>query len=116
MKKTILTALAALLVAVPAVKAQKVNKEALLAKIEKSDTDIANEKKAAKAATWLARGKAFYEVAVEPTKSIFANMEPTMLKLAVGEPKSTTRRRSTARSTTHGCIPISRLTSRTTRS
>ena len=39
MKKTILTALAALLVAVPAVKAQKVNKEALLAKIEKSDAD-----------------------------------------------------------------------------
>lgn len=91
MKKTILTALAALLVAVPAVKAQKVNKEALLAKIEKSDADIANEKKAAKAATWLARGKAFYEVAVEPTKSIFANMEPAMLKLAVGEPKSTTK-------------------------
>ena len=91
MKKTILTALAALLVAVPAVKAQKVNKEALLAKIEKSDADIANEKKAAKAATWLARGKAFYEVALEPTKSIFANMEPTMLKLAVGEPKSTTK-------------------------
>ena len=48
MKKTILTALAALLVAVPAVKAQKVNKEALLAKIEKSDADIANEKKAAR--------------------------------------------------------------------
>ena len=85
MKKTILTALAALLVAVPAVQAQKVNKEALLAKIEKSDADIANEKKATKAATWLARGKAFYDVAVEPTKSIFVNMEPSMLKLAVGE-------------------------------
>ena len=51
MKKTILTALAALLVAVPAVKAQKVNKEALLAKIEKSDADIANEKKAARPST-----------------------------------------------------------------
>ena len=89
MKKTILTALAALLVAVPAVQAQKVNKEALLAKIEMSDADIANEKKATKAATWLARGKAFYDVAVEPTKSIFVNMEPSMLKLAVGEAKST---------------------------
>ncbi len=88
MKKTILTALAALLVAVPAVQAQKVNKEALLAKIEKSDADIANEKKAAKAATWINRGKAFYEVAIEPTKSLFVNMEATMLKLAVGEPKS----------------------------
>ncbi len=88
MKKTILTALAALLVAVPAVQAQKVNKEALLAKIEKSDADIANEKKATKAATWLNRGKAFYEVAIEPTKSLFVNMDAAMLKLAVGEPKS----------------------------
>ncbi len=88
MKKTILTALAALLVAVPAVQAQKVNKEALLAKIEKSDADIANEKKATKAATWLNRGKAFYEVAIEPTKSLFVNIDAAMLKLAVGEPKS----------------------------
>ena len=91
MKKTILTALAALLVAVPAVQAQKVNKEALLAKIEKSDADIANEKKAAKAATWINRGKAFYAVAVEPTKNLFVNMEATMLKLTVGDPKSTSQ-------------------------
>ena len=70
MKKTFLTAFAALLMAIPAFKAQKVNKSGLLSKIEKSDADIANEKKAAKAATWLARGKAFYEVAVEPTPII----------------------------------------------
>ena len=91
MKKTILTALAALFVAVPAVQAQKVNKEALLAKIEKSDADIANEKKAVKAATWINRGKAFYEVAIEPTKSLFVNMDAAMLKLAVGEPKSASK-------------------------
>lgn len=91
MKKTILTALAALLVAAPAVQAQKVNKEALLAKIEKSDADIANEKKAVKAATWINRGKAFYEVAIEPTKSLFVNMDAAMLKLAVGEPKSASK-------------------------
>ena len=91
MKKTILTALAALLVAVPAVQAQTVNKEALLAKIEKSDADIANEKKAVKAATWINRGKAFYEVAIEPTKSLFVNMDAAMLKLAVGEPKSASK-------------------------
>lgn len=91
MKRTILTALAALFVAVPAVQAQKVNKVALMAKIEKSDADIANEKKASKAATWLNRGKAFYEVAAEPTKSLFANMESSMVKLAVGEPKSTSQ-------------------------
>ena len=56
MKKTILTALAAMLLAVPAVQAQKVNKEALLSKIEKSDEAVVDAKKGAKAATWIARG------------------------------------------------------------
>ena len=41
MKKTCVTALAALLLAVPAVQAQKVNKDSFLSKIEKSDADIA---------------------------------------------------------------------------
>lgn len=89
MKKTILTAFAALLMAVPAVQAQKVNQEALLAKIAKSDADIANAKKAAKGATWINRGKAFYEVAAEPTKNLFVSMDAAMLKLTVGEPDST---------------------------
>lgn len=87
MKKMIVTALAALLLAVPAVQAQKVNREALLGKIEKSDADIADAKKGAKAATWMNRGKAFYEAAVEPTKNLFVNMEAAMLKLAVGDPQ-----------------------------
>lgn len=86
MKRTFLSALAALLLAVPAVHAQKVNKEALLSKIEKSDADIADAKKGAKAATWINRGKAFYDAAAEPTKSLFVGIEPTMLKLAMGEP------------------------------
>lgn len=89
MKKTILSALAALLLAVPAVQAQKVNKTAILEKIAKSDADIADAKKGAKASTWINRGKIFYEAASEPTKTLFVNMEPTMLKLAVGEPAST---------------------------
>lgn len=89
MKKMFLTAFAALLVAVPAVQAQKVNKEALVAKIEKSDADIADAKKGAKASTWINRGKAFYEAATEPTKSLFVNMDAAMLKLAIGEPKGT---------------------------
>ncbi len=89
MKKTILTVFAALLVAVPAVKAQKVNKEALLSKIEKSDAEIADAKKQAKPGTWINRGKIFYEAAAEPTKSLFVNMGADMLKLAIGEPKST---------------------------
>jgi len=88
MKKTILSVFAALLLAVPAVQAQKVNKSAILSKIEKSDADIADAKKSMKAATWINRGKAFYEAAVEPTKNLFGNMEPTMVTLTVGAPKS----------------------------
>ena len=84
-----MTALAALILAVPAAEAQKVNKDALLAKIEKSDSDIADAKKGAKAATWINRGKAFYEAAAEPTKSLFVGMDATMLKLAVGDAQST---------------------------
>lgn len=90
MKKMILSAFAALLLAVPAVQAQKVNKSAILAKIEKSDADIADAKKAAKAATWINRGKTFYEATVEPTKNLFGNMESAMLTLTpnMGNPKS----------------------------
>lgn len=88
MKTTILTVFAALLLAVPAVQAQKVNKTAILAKIEKSDSEVADAKKAAKSATWINRGKAFYEAALEPTKSLFVNMDAAMLKIAVGEPTS----------------------------
>ena len=89
MKKVFLTVLAVALVAVTAVQAQKVNKSALVSKIEKSDADIADAKKNAKASTWINRGKALYEAAVEPTKSLFVNMDAAMLKLAVGEPAST---------------------------
>lgn len=88
MKKSILSVLAALLLAVPAVQAQKVNKEALLSKIAKSDADIADAKKSAKASTWITRGKAFYDAASEPTKNLFEGIEATMLKLTLGEPTS----------------------------
>ncbi|WP_295936569.1 tetratricopeptide repeat protein [uncultured Alistipes sp.] len=89
MKKLILSALAVMLMAVPAVQAQKVNKASLLSKIEKSDADVADAKKNVKAATWINRGKAFYEAAVEPTKNLFVGMDPAMLKIAVGEASST---------------------------
>ena len=79
---------AALVLAAPAAEAQKVNKEALLAKIAKSDADVANAKKGAKASTWINRGKAYYEAAAEPTKSLFANMGAQMMRLTVGEPVS----------------------------
>lgn len=89
MKKTCVTALAALLLAVPAVQAQKVNKDSFLSKIEKSDADIADVKKGAKAATWVNRGKLFFEAVSEPTKDLFLEMDPVMLKFNDGEPQST---------------------------
>ena len=88
MKKTILSAIAVLLLAVPAVQAQKVNESALRSKLEKSDADIADAKKADKAATWMNRAKVYYEAAVAPTKDLFGNMEAAMLTLAIGAPES----------------------------
>ncbi len=89
MKKMILSVLAVALMAIPAVQAQKVNESALRDKIEKSNADIADAKKGAKASTWLNRGKAFYEAASAPTKDLFMNqMETMMLTLAAGQPTS----------------------------
>lgn len=84
MKKMILTALAALLVAVPAAEAQKVNKGALVQKIEKCVNDSADAKKGVKAATWINLGKAYYEAAIAPTKDIYVGMPEVMVKLALG--------------------------------
>lgn len=89
MKRTFVTALAALFLAVPAVQAQKVNKDSFLSKIEKSDADIADAKKGAKAATWVNRGKLFYEAASEPTKNLFLELDPMMLKFSDGDATST---------------------------
>ncbi len=88
MKRMILVALAAVLLAVPAVEAQKVNKSAIVGKLQKSDADIADAKKNAKASTWMNRGKVYYEAAVAPTKDVFVGMETMMLKMTAGEPQS----------------------------
>lgn len=88
MKKMFFAVLALLTAAVPAAQAQKVNESALLSKTEKSDSDIADAKKSAKAATWLNRGKAYYEAAQAPTKDLFMEEDEALLKLAVGDPES----------------------------
>ncbi len=68
--------------------AQKINAESYKAKMEKSDEASQNEKKAAKAATWITRGNAYYDALQAPTASLFAGMDVAMLKLTCGEPKS----------------------------
>jgi len=96
MKKMIWMAFAAaLLSAAPAANAQKVNRTALLSKIEKSNADIADAKKNMKAATWINRGRAFYDAATEPTKGLYMQnqnvaLEAAMAKLLMGgEPNAT---------------------------
>ncbi len=86
MKKSILTVFAAMLLAVPVAQAQKVNKDALLSKIEKSDAEIADAKKNGKSATWIKRGKAFFEAAHAPVKDIAQTLTPDRWQLALGEP------------------------------
>ena len=71
---------------VPTVTAQKVNDAAFKAKLEKSNADIANPKKAAKAATWLNRGKICADAIIEPTKSLFSGLEVGMLPMSIGVP------------------------------
>ena len=70
--------------AVPTVTAQKINDAAFKAKLEKSDADIANPKKATKAATWFTRGKLCADAIMEPTKNIFSGLDANMLAMSLG--------------------------------
>ncbi len=88
MKRLVFAVMAIMLMATPVVNAQKVNKEALLAKLEKADADSKNEKKATKAATWIARGKAYYEAASAPVKDIFPGMEMQIAEISIGKATS----------------------------
>ena len=88
MKRLIFAVMAIMIMAAPVANAQRVNKEALLAKLEKADADSKNEKKATKAATWIARGKAYYEAASAPVKDIFPGMEMSIAEISIGKASS----------------------------
>lgn len=89
MKKLIFAVLAVSFMAVPMANAQKVNKDGILAKLAKCDADVADAKKGTKAATWINRGKAYYEAAAAPTKDIYQDMEMTMASVNLGKPDAT---------------------------
>ena len=61
MKRLILAVMAITLMAAPMANAQKVNKAAIVAKLDKADADSKDAKKSGKAATWLTRGNAYFE-------------------------------------------------------
>lgn len=96
MKKIFLMAIAALLFAAPAVQAQKVNREALVAALEKSDAEIQDAKKNVKAATWIKRAQTIFTAIAAPvgtskdgSPSLYATMPINMLTVALGgNPKS----------------------------
>ena len=79
---TLVVALAALVA--PAATAQKINDAAFVAKLEKSNADIANPKKAEKAATWINRGKICADAILEPTKNLFSGLDANMLTMTLG--------------------------------
>ena len=84
MKRLIFAVLAVMVMAVPMANAQKVNKSAIEAKLEKADAAVADAKKGTKAATWIARGKAYYEAANVATKDLFVGMEGQSIKKSAG--------------------------------
>lgn len=87
MKKLVM-ALAAVTLLGTAAQAQKINKEALLQKIEKNEAASVDAKKAVKAATWLNLGKSYVESVVAPTKDLYVGELALQLGIAFGDPKS----------------------------
>lgn len=88
MKKLIFAVMAVMVMAAPMANAQKVNKDATLAKLTKADADVADAKKGSKAATWINRGKAYYAAASAATKDIYVGMSIADLELALGKADS----------------------------
>ena len=84
MKKIIAMVALMAAVVVPAT-AQKINVASFEAKLEKSNADIADAKKSAKAATWINRGKICADAIVAPTKDkIYSNLSVNDLNLKFG--------------------------------
>ena len=71
MKKFILMVAAAMALMVPTATAQKINEESTLAKLAKSDAEVKDAKKSAKAAVWVNRAKTYSDALMEPTKALF---------------------------------------------
>ena len=84
MKKIILMVAAAMALVVPTATAQKINEQATLAKLTKSDADVADAKKAAKAAVWVNRAKVYTDAIMEPTKALSTSFDVAYLNYTMG--------------------------------
>ncbi len=85
MKRILMMVAAVLLVAAPAANAQKVNADALKAKVAKADADAANAKKNVKSATWLTRGQAYLAAVDAPEANLYIGMPVAMLEVSLGK-------------------------------
>lgn len=90
MKRITLLAAVALMLSAPAAYSQEIkvniDSEGLLKKIEKSDQDIANPKKAANPATWITRGKVFYDTEVAVANNLYDGIDRTMADRMFDQP------------------------------
>ena len=89
MKKFILMVAAAMALMVPTATAQKINEESTLAKLAKSDAEVKDAKKSAKAAVWVNRAKTYSDALMEPTKALSTSLDATFLRYTMGEPTET---------------------------
>ena len=87
MKKFLVMAAAMLMFALPAANAQKVNTASELTKLEKADNAAFDAKKGLKASTWVARGKAYTDAFILPTKEIGPGVPVQVLQMNVGQPQ-----------------------------
>lgn len=78
--KKIIALLAVAMLAMPVVKAQKVDVAGLQKKIATADAAIADAKKSAKASTWINHAKAYFEAAQAPTSDLYYS-DNDLLKL-----------------------------------
>ena len=90
MKKIILMVAAAMALVVPTATAQKVNEAGALAKLSKSDAEVVDAKKSAKASVWVNRAKVYTDALMEPTKSLSTSLDATFLSYTMGNPTETT--------------------------
>lgn len=88
MKKLVLMAVAMLMVALPAANAQRVNTDSELGKLAKAEAATQDVKKGAKAATWIAYGKACTDAFILPTKELGRGVPAQMLDMNVGRPQN----------------------------
>lgn len=89
MKKFILMVAAAMALIVPTATAQKINEDATLAKLTKSDAEVKDAKKSAKSSVWVNRAKVYADALMEPTKALSTSLDATFLRYTMGEPTET---------------------------